>query len=68
MALSTVQIKKALKDRKLVYRDVAERAGLDPSIIAKNVNKVPGCRSARARQAIAEAIEQPVEVVYGEAA
>jgi Trp operon repressor len=68
MALSTVQIKKALKDRKLTHAKVAESVGLNVATITKNVNKVPGCKSSRARQAIASAIEMTVEEVFGAAA
>lgn len=68
MAMTVPQIKKALKERKLTYRAVAEQAGLDTSTIGKNVKKIPGNRSMRARRAIAEAIGMSVEDVFGEAA
>ena len=68
MPLSVPQIKKALREKKLTYREVAERAGLDTSTIGKNVLKIPGNKSWRARRAIAEAIGLPVEEVYGDAA
>lgn len=70
MALSTVQIKKALKERKLSYRAIGEMADppLSLSTIAKNVNKVAGCRSQRARSVIAGAIGLAVEDVFGDRA
>lgn len=68
MPLSVPQIKKALREKKLTYREVAERAGLDTSTIGKNVLKIPGNKSMRARRAIADAIELPVEQVFGDAA
>lgn len=70
MALSTTQIKKAMKDRGLTYREIAAMATppVSLSLIAKNVNKVEGCKSVRARETIARALGMKVEDVYGDGA
>lgn len=69
MALTTTQIKKALRERGLVYREVALLADppLDVSTVGANVQKVPGKRSSRARAAIAQALGLTVEEVFGDA-
>jgi len=66
MPLTIPQIKKELRARNLTYREVAERAGLNTSTVGANVLKIRGKSSARAKQAIADAIGLTVEEVFGE--
>lgn len=67
MALTAAQIRKRLKDRGLTYGQVG--ALVDPplskTIISRNIKKVAGHMSARARYAIALALDATVEEVYG---
>jgi transcriptional regulator with XRE-family HTH domain len=65
VAWSVLQIKRALKARKLTYKDVADAADIDESTVSKNVRKVQGCVSTPARQAIAAAVDSTIEEVYG---
>lgn len=68
MALSTVQIKKALREAGMTYEQVGALATppVGISTIYKNVRKIPGCISANARAAIATAIGMSVEDVFGD--
>jgi hypothetical protein len=70
MALTTVQIKKALRMKGLTYEQVGAMATppVSVSTIYKNIRKLPGCISANAQQAIARAIDMSVEDVFGDAA
>jgi hypothetical protein len=70
MALTTVQIKKALRTKGLTYEQVGALATppVSVSTIYKNIRKLPGCISANAQQAIATAIDMTVEDVFGDAA
>lgn len=65
MTWSTLRIKRALKDRDLTYKDVAELGDVNESVVAKNVRKVEGCKSFPARLAIAKALDADVEDVFG---
>lgn len=69
MALTTVQIKKALRTAGLTYDQVGAMANppVGKTTIHKNVMKLAGCVSANARRAIADAIGMSVEDVFGDA-
>ena len=68
MAMSTTQIRAALKRLGWTYEQVGKLADppLSTSIIQRNVRKVPSHKSQRARTAIATALDKSVEEVYGE--
>lgn len=70
MAMTAAQIRAALKKKGLTYDQVGRLADppLSKTIIARNVKKVPSHKSARAREAIARALETSVDDVYGTAA
>lgn len=68
MALSSTQIKKALRDRKLNMTKIAQRLSVSQPTVWKTVHKIRGHSSVRVQQAIAEAIEMDREEVFGTAA
>lgn len=68
MALSSTQIKKALRDRKLNMAAVARRLDVSPQTVWKNVHKIRGATSARVQEGIASAIDMNREEVFGDAA
>lgn len=70
MPMSATQIRAALKRKRLTYDEVGALAEpkLSKTIISRNIKKVPSHKSARARCAIAKALELPVEEVFGEVA
>lgn len=68
MALSSTQIKKGLRDKKLNMSAIARRLGVSPTSVWKNVHKVRGGTSARVQEEIARALEMDREEVFGTAA
>lgn len=68
MALSSTQIKKGLRERKLNMADIARRLGVAPTTVWKNVHKVRGGTSARVQTEIARALDMDREEVFGTAA
>lgn len=68
MALSSTQIKKGLRERKLNMADIARRLDVSPTTVWKNVHKVRGGTSARVQEEIAKALEMDRDEVFGTAA
>ena len=68
MALSSTQIKKALRARELNMSVIARRLDVSPTTVWKNVHKVRGGTSARVQEEIARALEMDVDEVFGTAA
>jgi transcriptional regulator with XRE-family HTH domain len=68
MALSSTQIKKALRARELNMAVIARRLKVSPTTVWKNVHKVKGGKSARVQEEIARSLEMDVEQVFGTAA
>lgn len=68
MALSSTQIKKALRDRKLNMSAIARRLNVSQATVWKTVHKSRGGTSARVQEEIARAIEMDREEVFGSAA
>jgi predicted transcriptional regulator len=68
MALSSTQIKKGLRERKLNMAEIARRLDVSPTTVWKNVHKVRGAKSARVQEEIARALEMNREEVFGEVA
>jgi hypothetical protein len=71
MPMSPEEIKKELESRGLTYEKVGRRARPKPlssSTIYKNIHRIPGATSARARRLIAASIGRTYDEVYGEAA
>lgn len=68
MALSSTQIKKGLRDRKLNMAAIARRLKVSPTTVWKNVHKVRGGTSARVQEEIASALEMDRDDVFGSAA
>lgn len=68
MALSSTQIKKGLRERKLNMAAIARRLDVSPTTVWKNVHKVRGGTSARVQEEIARALEMDREEVFGSAA
>jgi transcriptional regulator with XRE-family HTH domain len=68
MALSSTQIKKGLRDKKLNMSRIAERLGVSHTTVWKNVHKVRGGTSARVQEEIARVLEMDREEVFGAAA
>jgi hypothetical protein len=71
MPMTPDEIKKELESRGLTYAKVGRKARPKPissSTIFRNVHKIPGGKSARARRLIAAAIDREVSEVYGDAA
>lgn len=68
MALSSTQIKKALRDKGLNMSVIAERLSVTPTTVWKTVHKSRGATSARVQQEIARALDMHVEEVFGTAA
>ena len=65
MALSSAQIKKGLRERKLNMAEIARRLKVSPTTVWKNVHKVRGGTSARVQEEIAGALEMDREDVFG---
>lgn len=65
MALSSTQIKKALRDRKLNMAVIARRLDVSPQTVWKNVHKIRGATSARVQDEIARSIDMDREDVFG---
>jgi len=68
MALSSTQIKKGLRDKKLNMSLIAKRLKVSPTTVWKNVHKVRGGTSARVQEEIAKALEMDRDEVFGTAA
>lgn len=68
MALSSTQIKKALRDRRLNMADIARRLDVSPTTVWKNVHKIRGATSARVQEEIARSIDSTRDDVFGTAA
>lgn len=68
MALSSTQIKKGLRDRKLNMAEIARRLDVSPTTVWRNVHKIRGHTSARVQEEIARALEMDREEVFGTAA
>lgn len=68
MALSSTQIKKGLRDRKLNMAEIARRLDVSPTTVWKNVHKIRGATSARVQEEIATALEMDRDDVFGTAA
>lgn len=68
MALSSTQIKKALRDRGLSMSVIARRLEVAPTTVWKTVHKSRGATSARVQEEIAQALEMDREEVFGSAA
>lgn len=68
MGLSSTQIKKGLKERRLNMARIAERLGVSHTTVWKNVHKVRGATSARVQEEIARSLEMSREEVFGTAA
>ena len=68
MALSSTQIKKALRDKKLNMSKVAERLQVSQPTVWKTVHKIRGHTSVRVQEEIAKALEMDREEAFGTAA
>ena len=68
MALSSTQIKKALRDRELNMSVIARRLSVTPTTVWKSVHKIRGATSARVQDEIARSLEMSREEVFGSAA
>lgn len=71
MPMTPDEIKQELEARGLTYEQVGKRARpkrISSSTIYKNVHRLPGAKSARARRLIAGAIGKTEEEVFGIAA
>lgn len=68
MALSSTQIKKGLRDKRLNMSAIARRLKVSPTTVWKNVHKVRGGSSARVQEEIAKALDMEREEVFGDAA
>lgn len=68
MALSSTQIKKGLRDKKLNMAVIARRLKVSPTTVWKNVHKVRGGSSARVQEEIASALDMDRDEVFGTAA
>jgi hypothetical protein len=68
MALSSSQIKKALRDRRLNMSVIARRLDVSPTTVWKNVHKIRGATSARVQEEIARSIDLSRHDVFGTAA
>lgn len=68
MALSSTQIKKGLRDKRLNMAAIARRLKVSPTTVWKNVHKVRGGTSARVQEEIAKALDMEREEVFGDAA
>jgi DNA-binding Lrp family transcriptional regulator len=68
MALSSTQIKKGLRDKRLNMAVIARRLDVSPTTVWKNVHKIRGATSARVQEEIALALEMDREEVFGNVA
>lgn len=68
MALSSTQIKKGLRDKRLNMAIIARRLNVSHTTVWKNVYKVRGATSARVQEEIARSLEMSREEVFGNAA
>lgn len=68
MALSSTQIKKALRDKGVNMSVIARRLDVTPTTVWKTVHKSRGATSARVQEEIALALEMEREEVFGSAA
>lgn len=66
--MSSTQIKKRLRERKLNMARVAEQLDVAPQTVWKNVHKIRGATSARVQEGIAAALGMERDEVFGEVA
>lgn len=66
--MSSTQIKKGLRDKRLNMAVIARRLKVSPTTVWKNVHKVRGGTSKRVQTEIARALDMDREEVFGTAA